>query len=178
MSRRAVKLAVKLTLTGSLAAAVLVSASAASPGFVVVHPARLPLSLTLPSSWQVTTRAAGTRFDAVAADGSARLVVTTGLYPGYPGTFQHFVETEAAAARAHYRSQDPKASVAIRTVPLSSGPALQIRVTLTHGLPLAIDLFSLLHDGVTYHFTYYTSPALIGAERSIFARSARSIRFK
>ena len=53
---------------------------------------------------------------------------------------------------------------------------LQIRVTLTHGLPLAIDLFSLLHDGVTYHFTYYTSPALIGAERSIFGRSARSIK--
>ena len=163
----------KLTLTGLIMVVVLTGAAVGSSGFVIVHPARLPLSLTLPSSWQVTKAAAGTRFDAT--DGAAYLVVTTGLFPG---TFREFVATETAAARAHYRSQDPKASVVARTVPLSSGPALEIRVTLTHGFPLAIDLISLLHDAVTYHFTYYTSQALIGAELLIFGRSARSIVFK
>ena len=41
---------------------------------------------------------------------------------------------------------------------LPSGPAVRITATVNHGgAPIAIDLYSLLHKGVTYHFTYFTS---------------------
>jgi hypothetical protein len=157
----------------ALAGIAVASAPAATP-LVSVHPLHLPLSLNLPSGWHVTTLAPGTRFDAEAPGDSARLAVTTGLYPG---TFRAFAAAETAAARKYYRSQDPKASLKAHTVTLRSGPALEIDVSLQHGSPLAISLFSILHDNVSYHFTYSTSQSEAASDQAGFESSARSIAF-
>ena len=142
--------AIALASFGGAAVAI---APAAAP-LVTVHPTHLPLSLGLPSGWQVTALTDGARFDAAATDGSARLAVTTGLYPG---AFAAFAASETASARRFYRSQDPGASLTTHTVALRSGPALEIDVRLQHGSPLAISLFSILHDSVSYPFTSSTS---------------------
>jgi len=157
----------------ALALAVLGNAPAATPR-ITVHPNHLPLSLALPSGWRVTALTSGARFDAVAADGSARLAVTTGLYPG---TFAAFAASETAAARSFYRSQDPKASLTAHRISIGSGPALEIDVRLQHGSPLAISLFSILHDSVSYHFTYSTSQSEAATDEPGFEDSARSIVF-
>jgi hypothetical protein len=158
---------------GALAGGAAASAPAATP-LVRVRPAHLPLSLGLPSGWRVTTLAPGTRFDAQAPGDSARLAVTTGLYPG---SFRAFAAAETAAARAYYRSQDPKASLRAHTITLRSGPALEIDVSLQHGSPIAISLFSVLHDMVSYHFTYSTSQSEAASDEPSFESSARSIAF-
>lgn len=169
-SPRTIALAVALG-----AASLLALPAAGAKGLETVHPAHLPLSFGLPSGWQVLPLAPGSRFDAVSADGAAHLDVTAGPFPG---TFPEFVATETAASRAHYHSEDAKASVSVHTVALLSGPALEIEVRLTHGAPLAITLFSVLHGGVTYHFTYYTSQSLAAMERPLFSASADSINFR
>jgi hypothetical protein len=157
----------------ALAAIAAASAPAATP-LVTVHPTHLPLSLRLPTGWHVTSLAPGTRFDAQGPGDSARLAVTTGLYPG---TFRAFAAAETAAARSFYRSQDPKASLKVHTITLPSGPALEIDVSLQHGSPLAISLFAVLHDMVSYHFTYSTSQSAAAIDQPAFESSARSIVF-
>ena len=46
------------------------------------------------------------------------------------------------------------------------------------GQVLGIELFSFLHAGVTYHFTYVTNQSSLGAMRKSFEASARTITFK
>jgi len=168
--RRLVPALALATFAGAAAAV----APAATP-LVTVHPTHLPLSLGLPSGWQVTALSAGARFDAAAADGSARLAVTTGLYPG---TFAAFAASETASAGRFYRSQDSGASLTTHRVMLRSGPALEIDVRLQHGgSPLAISLFSILHDSISYHFTYSTSQSAAAFEEPGFEASVRSITF-
>jgi hypothetical protein len=149
-------------------------ASGAATPLVTVHPAQLRLSFGLPTGWQVTGLHPGTRFEAVARNNSAHLVVSVG---SYPGTFQGFKASEMAGASAFYRAQDPSASLTTKTITLPSGTALQITVLLRRGAPLAIYLFALLHNGVSYHFTYYTAQSLAKADLPDFLRSAQSIQF-
>lgn len=140
-----------------------------------MHPAGLPLTITLPSGWQATGSAPGTKFDAASADGSAHLAVQTGRFAG--GTFPLFAMIEKPSVVAHYRAEDPHASVTTKTITLPSGPALESTVRLTHGSPLAIYVFALLHGSTTYHFTFYTSQAQAAANKPVFERAAASITF-
>ncbi len=130
------------------------------------------MSVGLPAGWVATSLIPGSRFDA--ASGALHLNVTTGPFPA---PFQYFAKTEKIAARAHYRAEDPKASVRSHVVTLPSGPAVLTTVTLTHGAPLAIYIYALLHNNVTYHFTYFTSQSQAASERPSFAASAGSIKF-
>ena len=92
--------------------------------------------------------------------------------------FSTFVTTETAARPKAYKAEDPKAVVTAKKVMLPSGPAVQITATVSHGgAPIAIDLYSLLHKGVTYHFTYYTCKSQLGSARGGFTSSAKSIRW-
>ena len=158
-------------------AAVAAVAAAAAPGatpLTTVHPKGLPLAIGLPSGWQATGLIAGSRFDAASANGSAHLDVTTARFPA---AFTIFVSFEKTAVRQHYRAEDPKASVTSRLVSLPSGKALETTVFVTHGSPLAIYVFALLHNNVGYHFTYFTSQSQASSQRPDFERSARSIKF-
>jgi hypothetical protein len=153
-----------------------VVARAATP-LTTVHPAHLPLSIGLLSGWQVTATAPGSRFDAISSGATAHFDVTSGSYPAPVGS-QYFAKTEKTATRAHYRSEDPKASVTSRKVTLESGSALETAVFLQHGGSLAIYIFAVQHGNRSYHFTYYTGQSLASSLRPQFEASARSIRFK
>ena len=154
----------------TLACVAATAATAATP-LVTVHPAHLPLSVGLPSGWQSTALAPGSRFDAAATNGSGHLVVSVGAYLG---PFKAFAKSETAAARAYYRTKG--GTLTTKTVTLPSGPALQINV-LEHGSALAITIFALLHKIDTYLFTYYTSESQAATSAPDFGRSARSIQF-
>jgi hypothetical protein len=149
-----------------------VAAASAAAGLVIVHPKGLPLSVGLPSGWQVTTTTPGSRFDA--ASGASRLDVTSATFTA---PFSYFVKSETAAARQHYHSEDPKASVSSHVVSLPSGPAVLTTVMISRGSPLAIYVYGLLHNGVTYHFTYFTAQSQAKSQRPGFQSSASSITF-
>ncbi len=156
-----------------LALAVAVPAGLAAP----VHPAGLPFTLTLPAGWMPTGASGIARFGAVGPDGSHLAVTRGGWFPmSLP--FATFVSTETAAARKAYRAEDPHAVVTARRVKLPAGPAVHITATVRHGgEPIAIDLYSLLHKSVTYHFTYFTSRSQLRSAVGGFDSSARSIRW-
>jgi hypothetical protein len=143
---------------------------------VPVHPRGLPLTFTLPSGWVAGGASDAARFTASGASG--KLAVTTGGSFPMSLPFSSFVATETAAAEKAYRAEDPHAVVTGKKVVLPSGPAVRITATVSHGgAPTAIDLYSLLHKGVTYHFTYFTSKPQLKAALPGFTSSARSIRW-
>jgi hypothetical protein len=144
----------------------------------MTQPRGLPVTLTLPSGWSQTVTATGDRFDAVNAAGVKLAVQTGGSYPmSVPFTF--FVKTETAAATNHYKSEDPHASVSGGKVTLPSGPAVLIRAIVHHsGAPTAIWLYSFLHNGVTYHFTFFAPGASLGSGAGGATAIAKSVRFK
>jgi hypothetical protein len=134
------------------------------------------MTLTLPSGWS----AGGSSKTAVfnASGGAGHLAVTKGgSFPnGLP--FSLFVKTERSSATKAYKAEDPKAAVSAKKVVLPSGPAVQINATVHHGgAPVSIVLYSLLHNGVTYHFTFFTNGAATAADRAAFAKIAKSIRY-
>ncbi len=137
----------------------------------------LPATITLPAGWTATGATPAARFNASSSSGGRLAVTTGGSYPsGLP--FYLFVNTETTAARKAYRAQDPHAVVSGKQVTLPSGPAVQIKATVHHGgAPTAIDLFSLLHNGVTYHFTFFTNGSSLGSEAGAFSSAAKSIHF-
>ena len=155
-------------------AATAVVASAA--GAASIHPPGLPLTLTMPSGWS----AGGTSKTAVfnATGGAGHLAVTKG--GSFPSSvpFSTFVDTETSSAVKAYRAEDAHASVSGRKITLPSGPAVQIKATVHHGgAPVSITLYSLLHNGVTYHFTFFTNGAATAGDRAAFATIAKSIKF-
>ena len=137
----------------------------------------LPVTITLPAGWTATGATPVARFNASSSSGGHLAVTTGGSYPsGLP--FSLFVNTESAAARKAYRAQDPHAVVSGKQVTLPSGPAVQIKAIVHHGgAPTAIDLFSLLHNGVTYHFTFFTNGSSLGSQAGAFSSAAKSIHF-
>jgi hypothetical protein len=156
-----------------IAAAVAVPAALAGS----VHPTGLPVTLTLPAGWTATGASGQSRFSAAGPNGGHLAVTTGGSFP-MTLPFATFVSTETAAATKAYKAEDPKAVVTGKKVMLPSGPAVQITATVSHGgAPIAIDLYSLLHKGVTYHFTYYTSKPQLGSAIGGFTSSAKSIRW-
>jgi hypothetical protein len=163
----------RLLLTGGLTACISAPAALAA----AVHPQGLPVALTLPNGWAATGASSQARFNAIGPNG-AHLAVTSG--GSFPMTVPYamFVETEEAAATKAYRAEDRTAVVTARKVTLPSGPAVLISARVSHGgAPLAIEIYSLLHNGATYHFTYYTSASQLGAAQRDFAASAKSIRW-
>jgi hypothetical protein len=157
----------------SLAATAIV---ASATGAASVHPAGLPVSLTLPSNWT----AGGASKTAVfsAGGGTGHLAVTKG--GSFPSTvpFALFVETETSSAAKAYKAEDPKAVVSGKKVTLPSGPAVKIDATVRHnGAPVSVTLYSLLHNGVTYHFTFFTNGAANAGDKAAFASIAKSIKY-
>ena len=163
----------RLILCGLLATGLAVPAAFAAP----IHPAGLPFRLTLPAGWTPTGASGVARFSAAGPNGAHLAVTKGGSFPmSLP--FATFLSIEAASAKKAYRAEDPKAVVTARRVTLPSGPAVRITVTVNHGgAPIAIDLYSLLHKGVTYHFTYFTSTSQRTSAAGSFSSSARSIRW-
>ena len=163
----------RLVLTYLLAIGVVAPAALAAP----IHPAGLPFTLTLPAGWTPTGASGVARFSAAGPSGAHLAVTKGGSFPmSLP--FATFVSIEAASAKKAYRAEDPHAVVTARRVRLPSGPAVRIGVTVNHGgTPIAIDLYSLLHKGVTYHFTYFTSRSQLASAAGGFSSSARSIRW-
>jgi hypothetical protein len=155
-------------VAGALAAASFAAAN---------RPAALPFTITLPSGWHATATTPGSRYDAVSSEGTAHLDVGSAKFPA-PLTFGNLLPLERTQARQHYRSEDPRASVTTKTVTLKSGPAAETTVFLQHGGPLAIYVFAILHNGVVYHLTFYTSQSLAGAKRAAFLQAANSVAFK
>jgi len=159
--------------------AVLLGACVSAPAALAAatHPQGLPLTITLPAGWAATGATSQARFTAVGPNGGHLAVTTGGSFPmSLP--FSVFVQTETAAATKAYRAEDPHAVVKGRKVTLPSGPAVQITARVSHGgAPTAVDLYSLLHKGVTYHFTYYTSASQLGAALPAFTSSVKSIRW-
>ena len=160
------------TLVALAAMAVVASASASSS----VHPAGLPVTLTLPSGWA----AGGASKTAVfsATGGTGHLAVTKGgSFPsGLP--FALFAKTETSSAAKAYKAEDPKAVVSGAKVMLPSGPAVKINATVRHnGAPVSVTLYSLLHNGVTYHFTFFTNGASSAGDKAAFASIAKSIKY-
>jgi hypothetical protein len=142
-----------------------------------IHPVGLPLTLTLPSGWTATGSSSQARFNASGPSGGHLAVTSGGSFPKLL-PFSVFMSTESAAAKKAYRAEDPHASVSSRKVILPSGPAVETSVRVNHGAgPTAIDLYSLLHNGVTYHFTFYTSPSQLAAAKADFTSAAKSIRW-
>jgi hypothetical protein len=162
----------RLLLCGVLASLVVVPAAFAAS----VRPAGLPLTITLPAGWTPTGASGETRFGAVGPNGAHLAVTKGGSFPmSLP--FSTFVSTEVNSARTHYRAEDPSAVVTGAQVMLPSGPAVLIKTTVNHGSPVSIEIYSLLHKGVTYHFTYYTSKSQLPSAAPGFASSAKSIRW-
>ncbi|HEY4349094.1 MAG TPA: hypothetical protein VGM80_16085 [Gaiellaceae bacterium] len=151
------------------------SASAASAG--PIRPGTLPVTMTLPSGWASSAPANGARFDASAPSGYGRLEITTGGSFPEALPFSEFVKTETSSARSAYRHEDPKAVVSGRKLSFASGPVVEITATVHHGTPLSIVIYSFLHGGVTYHFTYFTYTTSIHALRGAFLASAKSVHF-
>jgi hypothetical protein len=153
-------------------AAIAVSAASA----VSIRPAGLPVKLTLPSGWA----SAGASKTAVfsASGGAGHLAVTKGgTFPaGLP--FALFEKTETQSATKAYKAEDVHAVVSGKKVALPSGPAVQINATVHHGgAPVSIVLYSLLHNGVTYHFTFFVNGAASAADRAAFASIAKSLAY-
>ena len=89
----------------------------------------------------------------------------------------HSTSIRSSAAKA-YKSEDPHAVVSGKKVTLPSGPAVKINATVHHsGAPVTITLYSLLHNGVTYHFTFFTNGAASAGDRAAFASIAKSIKY-
>jgi hypothetical protein len=163
----------RLLVPAVLAALAAVPAAFAAP----VHPTGLPLTITLPAGWTATGASGDARLSAAGPNG-ARLAVTAGGSFPMSLPFTAFVSTETAAARKHYRAEDPHASVIGSKVMLASGPAVLIKATVTRGgAPSAIEVYSLLHKGVTYHFTYSTAKPQLASALPGFTSSAKSIRW-
>jgi hypothetical protein len=155
-------------------AAVSVAASAAAA--VSIHPAGLPVSLTLPAGWA----AGGSSKTAVfnANGGAAHLVVTKGGSFPNGAPFSLFVINETSSATKAYKSEDAHAVVSGKKVMLPSGPAVQIKAVVHHGgAPVSVTVYSLLHNGVTYHFTFFRNGASSAADRAAFAGIAKSIKY-
>ncbi len=136
------------------------------------------MTLTLPSGWSQTATAAGDRFDATGPGGVRLALQSGGTFPqGLP--FSEFLATEKTAATNHYKSEDPHTSVSGGKVSLPSGPAVLIRAVVHHGgAPTAIWLYSFLHNGVTYHFTFFAPGASLGSGAGGATAVAKSVRFK
>jgi hypothetical protein len=149
------------------------TASAASAASIQLQ----GLKLTLPAGWSATGKTATAKFNA--SGGAGHLAVTAGgTFPtGVP--FALFVRTEGAAAKKAYLQEDAHAVVSsAKKVTLPSGPAVMMTATVHHGgAPVSIVLYSLLHNGVTYHFTFFTNSASSAGERGDFASIAKSINF-
>ena len=162
----------------ALMCAVAAAAVAASTsGAASIEAQGLPLKLTLPAGWSATGKTATAKFNA--SGGAGHLAVTAGgTFPtGLP--FALFSRTETAAAKKAYKAEDTHAVVSSgKKVTLPSGPAVMITATVHHGgAPVSIVLYSLLHNGITYHFTFFTNSASSAAERGDFASIAKSIHF-
>ena len=162
-----------LLLPVAATAGLLFAATAAA-----IQPRGLPVTFTLPSGWSQTATATGDRFDAAGSDGVELALQTGGSYPmSIP--FSYFVHTETSSARSHYRSEDPKASVSGAKVSTPSGPAVLIKAIVHHGgAPTAIWIYSFLHDGVTYHFTFFAPGNSLGAGGGGASELAKSVHFK
>jgi hypothetical protein len=160
-------------LLAVIAAAVAVGSAA---GAASIHPSGLPVTLTLPSGWSAGGGTKTAVFNATG--GSGHLAVTKGgSFPqGLP--FALFLRTETSAAAKAYKAEDAHAVVNGKQVMLPSGPAAQIKATTRHGgAPVTVVLYSLLHNGVTYHFTFFTNGAASAVDRAAFASIAKSIRY-
>jgi hypothetical protein len=162
----------KLLLAVFAATAIVASAS----GAVSVHPAGLPVTLTLPSGWSAGSASKTAVFNA--DGGTGHLAVTKGgSFPaGLP--FVLFMNTETSSAVKAYKAEDSKAVVTGKKVVLPSGPAVKIDATVHHnGAPVSVTLYSLLHNGVTYHFTFFTNGASSAGDKAAFASIAKSIKY-
>ena len=134
------------------------------------------MTLTLPSGWSSGGASKTAVFNA--SGGSGHLAVTKG--GSFPGglPFALFRKTETTSATNAYKAEDAHAAVSARKVTLPSGPAVQINATVHHGgAPVSITLYSLLHNGVTYHFTFFTNGAARAGDRAAFASIAKSIKY-
>jgi hypothetical protein len=163
----------KVLVVLAAAAAVVGSATGAAS----IHPSGLPVTLTLPSGWSAGGATKAAVFNATGGPG--HLAVTKGgSFPqGLP--FALFLRTETSAAVKAYKAEDTHAVVNGRQVMLPSGPAAQIKATVHHGgAPVTVVLYSLLHNGVTYHFTFFTNGAASAVDRAAFASIAKSIRYR
>jgi hypothetical protein len=155
-------------------AATAVVASAA--GAASIHPAGLPVTLTLPAGWASGGASKTSVFNA--SGGAAHLAVTKGGTFPMSVPFALFVKSETSAAEKAYKSEDAKAVVRGKKVTLPSGDAVQINATVHHGgAPVSITLYSLLHNGVTYHFTFFTNGATPPSARAALASIAKSIKY-
>lgn len=154
------------------ATAVAASAAAASS----IHPAGLPVTLQLPAGWATGGASKTAVFSA--NGGTGHLAVTKGgSFPaGLP--FSLFLRTETTSAAKAYKAEDAHAVVSGTKVMLPSGPAVKISATVHHGgAPVSITLYSLLHNGVTYHFTFFTNGAASSGDKAAFASIAKSIKY-
>ncbi len=168
---------VRRSLVPAAVAAVALCAVVAATGAASVKVGALPATVTLPAGWTASGATATARFNAAGPNGGRLAVTTGGSFPsGLP--FSLFASTETTAARIHYRAEDPHASVSGKKLTLPSGNAVQINAIVHHGgAPTAIELFSLLHNGVTYHFTFFTNGSPLGSSAGSFANIAKSIHF-
>jgi hypothetical protein len=166
----------------ALASALLVAAFLAVTGSAFAsakaQPSGLPVTFTLPSGWFQTATASGDNFNATGPGGVQLALQSGGTFPGgLP--FAQFLHTETTAAQKHYKSEDPRASVSGGKVSLPSGPAVLIRAIVHHGgAPTAIWLYSFLHNGVTYHFTFFAPGSSLGSGGSSASALAKSVHFK
>jgi hypothetical protein len=156
-----------------LAATALVASAAAAES---IHPAGLPLKLTLPSGWSPGGASKTAVFNA--NGGAGHLAVTKGGTFPKGVAFSFFVQTEKDSAVKAYKAEDAHAVVSGKKITLPSGPTVQINATVHHGgAPVSITLYSLLHNGVTYHFTFFTNGAATAGDKAAFAAIAKSIKF-
>jgi hypothetical protein len=134
------------------------------------------VTLTLPAGWASGGASKTAVFNA--SGGVGHLAVTKGgTFPsGLP--FSLFLRTETSSAAKAYKEEDAHAVVSGKKISLPSGPAVQINATVHHGgAPVSITLYSLLHNGVTYHFTFFTNGAMSAGDRAAFASIAKSIKY-
>jgi hypothetical protein len=168
-----------LSLRRAVALSALFAAVFAASAFAGRVPAgTTPATIVLPSGWTASGATAGSRFNASGANGAKLQVTSGGSFPmSLP--FSEFVKTETSSALKAYRSEDQHAVVSGKQVTFPSGPAVEITATVHHaGSALGIVIFSFLHKGVTYHFTFFTSSSTIGSMRGSFEASARTVQFK
>jgi len=162
----------KALLVALAATAVVASAAGAAS----IHPAGLPLTLTMPSGWSAGGASKTAAFNA--SGGAGHLAVTKGGSFPKGVAFSFFVQTETDSATKAYKAEDAHASVSGKKITLPSGAAVRINATVHHGgAPVSITLYSLLHNGVTYHFTFFTNGAATAGDKAAFASIAKSIKF-
>jgi hypothetical protein len=165
-----------LAATGILVSLAATAIVASAAGAASIHPAGLPITLTLPSNWAAGGASKTAVFNATG--GAGHLAVTKG--GSFPSTVPYalFVKTETTSAAKAYKAEDPKAVVSGKKVTLPSGPAVKINATVHHnGAPVSVTLYSLLHNGVTYHFTFFTNGAASAGDKAAFASIAKSIKY-